>query len=192
MTYEDPYWSHDAEIGLAPFDGEVRGVRLKLHESHERYTEGRELVPVAGRGERVYYHARPYILLPDITLTARLSGATGSIGKVLSGEYTGVRTQEIGNCQGWYYPADRTLVLWECLLGDRYRHEEPIRDEALRVLWEGFERCLLKRVPDARRIITPNWEPEYEQGAWQRFLGERGYAPVAQEAYGKEVGRATR
>ncbi len=190
--YTDPYWTDDAEIGIARLEGEPYGIRLKLHESRERYIESREIVEVARRGERVYYQARPYVLLPEITLTVGLTHpeVSGRIGEVLSGEYTGVRPLEIGNAQAWYYVEDRTLVLWECLLEDRYRQEEPSGDEALRVLWEGFERFLLGHALEARRIVTPNWEPLYEQRAWQGFLGERGYGPVTREAFGKEVGRA--
>ncbi len=163
----DPYWNHDTEIGTATIDGEAYGIRVRLHESPERYTESSELVPITRRGERIYYHARPYILLPDIRLTVELTRPepTGAIGQVLSSEYTGVRPVEIGEAQAWYYPQDQTLVLWECLLEDRYRSPDPLHDDALRVLWEGWEQLLIERSKGARRIVTPSWEPLYEQPA---------------------------
>jgi hypothetical protein len=186
----DPYW--DSEIGTATIDGEPYAIRLKLHESREPYTESQEIVPVARRGERVYFHAEAYLLTPDIHLTVELTGRTpeGAIGHVRDAEYTGVRPLEIGDCQGWYYPADRTLILWECVLGDRHRREDPTHDPLLHTLWEGFERSLLERAPDARRIVTPNWEPLYEQPAWRQFLSGQGYEPVTERAFGKEVERA--
>jgi hypothetical protein len=186
----DPYWGRDTEIGSAIIDGEPYGLRLKLHESREPYTESHEIVPVARRGERTYYHARPYILLPDIRLTATLTGGTpeGPIGRVRDSGYTGVRPTEIGDCQGWYYPRDGILILWECTLGDRYRQEDPTHDPLLRALWEGFERLLIELSPGVGRVVTPNWEPLYEQPAWQQFLSGQGYEPVAERAFGKGVG----
>ncbi len=132
-----------------------------------------------------------YILWPVITLTAGLPSPApaGALGVVLESEYTGVRPVEIGDCQGWYYPEDGVAVLWECLVGDRYRAGDPSEDRLLALLWEGFEWLLLERSFTARRIVTPSWEPLYEPPVWHRFLEGRGYSPVAERAWGKEVGR---
>ncbi|MDP9409352.1 MAG: hypothetical protein M3P70_02435 [Actinomycetota bacterium] len=191
MIGTDPYWTEDLEIGVTELDGEPYGVRLRVASQRERYWEGQELVPVTRRGERLYVHAQAYILWPVITLTAGLPAAAagGALGVVLDSEYTGVRPVEIGDAQGWYYPEDRTAVLWECLVGESYRAADPSADRLLALLWEGFERVLLERSPGARRIVSPSWEPLYEPPAWHRFLEGRGYAPVAERAWGKEVGR---
>ncbi len=189
MIETDPYWTEDLEIGLAELDGEPFGVRLRVASQRERYWESRELLPVARHGERLYVQAQAYILWPVITLTASLpaTASAGAPGVVLESGYTGVRPMEIGDCQGWYYPEDGVAVLWECLVGDRYRAADPSQDRLLSLLWERFERNLLERSPNARRVVTPSWEPLYEPPAWHRFLEGRGYSPVAERAWGKEV-----
>ncbi len=191
MIGTDPYWSEDLEIGVTELEGEPFGVRLRVASQRERYWEGQELVPVAKRGERLYAHAQAYILWPVITLTTGLPATVppGALGVVLDSDYTGVRPIEVGGAQGWYYAEDRVAVLWECLVGDRYRVADPFEDRLLAFLWEGFERVLLERSPDAERVVTPSWEPLYEPVEWHRFLEGRGYSPVAERAWGKEVGR---
>lgn len=189
MIGTEHYWAEDLEIGVAELDGEPYGVRLRVAAQRERYWGRQELVDVARRGERVYVHAQAYILWPVITLTAGLPAtATGGVlGVVLDSEYAGVRPAEIGDAQGWYYPEDGVGVLWECLVGDRYRAGNPSEDRLLALLWEGFERLLLQRSPGAVRVVTPSWEPLYEPAVWRRFLEGRGYSPVAERAWGKEV-----
>ncbi len=49
----------------------------------------------------------------------------------------------------------------------------------LYALWDGFERFLLRHLPQPiERIATPSWEPIYEEAheQWQEFLAQRGYA----------------
>ncbi len=190
MIDTDPYWTQDLEIGAVALEGEPYAVRLRIASERERYWGRQELVDVARHGERVYVHAQAYILWPVITITAGLSSTAprGAVGTVLESEYTGVRPVEIGDAQGWCYPNERTAVLWECIVGDRYRAQDPSEDRLLALLWEGFERMLLERSPRPERIITPSWEPMYEPQVWHRFLESRGYSPVAERAWGKEVG----
>jgi len=189
MIETDPYWTEDLELGLAEFDDEPFGVRLRVASQREHYWESRELVSVARHGERLYVHEQAYILWPVITLTAgMLAIETGGVlGVVLESDYTGVRPVEVGDCQGWYYPEDGVAVFWECLVGDRYRAADPSEDRVLALLWEGFERLLLEHSPGAVRIVTPSWEPVYDPPAWHQFLEGRGYSPVAERAWGKEV-----
>ena len=185
----DPFWTEDLEIGAADLEGEPYGVRLRVAAQRERYWGRQDLVDVARQGERMYVHAQASVLWPVITLTAGLPAAAsaGAPGVVLESGYTGVRPMEIGDCQGWYYPEDGVAVLWECLVGDRYRAGDPSEDRLLSLLWKGFERVLLERSPNARRIVTPSWEPVYDPVSWHRFLEGRGYAPIAERAWGKEV-----
>jgi len=185
----DGYWTEDLEIGVADLEGEPYGVRLWVAAQRERYWGRHELEDVAREGERLYVQAQAYLLWPVITLTAGLSATApaGALGTVLESGYTGVRPVEIGDAQGWYYPEDGVAVLWECLVGDRYRVAEPSEDRLLSLLWEGFERLLLGRSLGARRVVTPSWEPLYEPVEWHRFLEGRRYSPVAERAWGKEV-----
>lgn len=127
----DPYWTADEIIGELRHGREEYLLRLRLHESAERYhRDPHELFPLAERrGERVYYHAKPYVTPPDVELT--------------------VRQQDVGQAQAWYYPRERALVLWECFLEDRYRSgDDPQGDPGHVALWDGFERTLLARQPD--------------------------------------------
>ncbi len=62
-------------------DGEHSLIRLKLHRSQERYYHKEELFPLSSRtGERIYFHAKPYILIPEQNNNAitRDSGSTRS------------------------------------------------------------------------------------------------------------------
>jgi hypothetical protein len=72
----DFYWSDDILLGETPLPDGASLVRLRLHQSEERYHGHNvaELVPLSQpTGTRSYVHARPYLLEPDITLTVGLS-----------------------------------------------------------------------------------------------------------------------
>ena len=188
--HEPPYWQSYVAIGEAPIQGERTPLRMRLHTVEEGYRERQELVPLKHpKGRRLYLHGRPYILLPDIRLTVALAeqpSVEGAIGTVLSSTEGEGRPQEIGNAQAWFYPKDKLLVLWECYLYDWCRQEDPRQDEALSVLWEGFERVLAERLPAANRIVTPAWEDIYERSLWQAFLTAKGYQPFNEQAMVKE------
>lgn len=188
---ERPYWQEDMVIGETPIQGERYTVRMRLHSSTERFGSSRsEIVPLApDTRERTYVHGRPYILVPDITLTVGLyptPATTGAVGKVVGSAWEGMRHLEIGNAQAWYYPADRLLVRWECYSEDRYRADDPQADELLAVLWTGFEQLLIERCPEARRLVT-TWEDLYPRHAWQAFLEAQGYRRDAGAAFIKEL-----
>ena len=96
-----PYWQEDVAIGEAVlFRGERSTIRMRLHTTTERYASRRELVPLSQpTGERVYVHAKPYILVPDVTLTVGLYPAptdAGTIGAVHGSDWTGMRHEDIG------------------------------------------------------------------------------------------------
>lgn len=193
----DPYWSGD--IGL--FAGRFRYtrdepaiVRARVHTSEERYRLDEvdtEIVPVTTRaGTRAYVHLQPYVAFPDIRLTVGLSPAPrpgGAISEVLSVEERGMRRERIGNAQAWHYPADRTLVLWEALIEERFRDTPLAEDANMRRLWLGIEDFLTTRFPAATKIATPFDDPAFETADYRAFLGSLGYAPVARAAYGKEI-----
>ena len=117
----DPYWQEDAAIGEATlFRGETYTVRMRLHTARERASRRHELVPLSDAvRERVSVHGKPSILVPDVTLTVRLHDRpdpTGAIGDVAASDWTGMRHEEIGQAQAWFYPADQLLILWECFV----------------------------------------------------------------------------
>jgi hypothetical protein len=136
--------------------------------------------------------AKPYILQPDYRLTVGLGPQPtdqDAIGEVVGSDWVGMRQLEVGHTQAWHYPQDRTLILWECLLEHRHRKADPRTDKTLRAIWLGFEGFLLRRIPDVERIVTPSWEPIYEEDkdAWPHFLETLGYGQISERAYCKEV-----
>lgn len=184
MTKEhDDYWQIDEAID----DGSIR---LKVHYEDDQYSGG-EIVPLKEkRGIRTYYHAKPYILIPRITLALGLHPEPKGqeIGKVLDSSWEGMDHREIGNAQAYWYPTDRLILLWECILFGSDRPKDPNQDERLTKVWQHFEHFLIKCHREVTRIATPGWEPEFPEGTlWQDFLRDRGYAPLNERAFVKEV-----
>ncbi len=173
-----PYWQDDVAIGEGRFYRDTYSIRMRLHTETERFSRRDEIIPLSEpTGLRVYVHAKPYILLPDITLTVALTDPpeqSGAIGEVVGSEWAGMRQEEVGQAQAWYYPTDRLLVLWECFLEDRHRTSEAAADATHAALWTGFEHLLLTRFPDTERLLT-TWEDLYDRSDWQGFLASRGY-----------------
>ena len=77
----------------------------------------------------------------------------------------GALAREIGNAQGWRYPADRLIVHWETVLFDWCRVEDPLSDLLLNRIWSSFEEVLVEALPEAERIVTPSWEDEVRRRA---------------------------
>jgi len=145
------------------------------------------------RGVRTYVHAKPYILQPDYRVTIALHARpdpSGAVGRIAGSEWTGMRRQLIGNAQGWYYPSEQTIILWECFFEHPYTTPGSRADDPnLKTLWGGFERFLVEQCPDAQRLVTTYDDPVYETQAYQRFLSELGYRRLSTVAFGKEVTR---
>ena len=192
----DPFWTHDVELGEETFYRDsLHTIRLKLHRSTERYSKYHdydEIVPLdTKRGERLYFLAKPYILVPDIRLTMRAyptPDPSGAVGEVESSWWEGMKHDELGSAQAWYYLPDRILVLWEMILFDRHRrHSDPGKDSNYAAVWQGFERVLREHCPDAELLATPFDDPNYERDQYQDFLRSQGYSPIAQAAFGKTI-----
>lgn len=193
---EAPFWQFDEEIGEGRFFDEQHTVRLKAHISPERYCHTSpldEIIPLdTKKGTRIYVMAKPYILEQDYRLSIGLypqPTEQGAIGEVTQADWEGMRGREVGHCQAWLYPEERTLILWECLIEHWYRGQDPRTDETLRTVWLGFEGFLLKHLPAVERIATPGWEPIYEddRDAWPQFLEMVGYKRIDKMAFGKDV-----
>ena len=193
----DSYWTGDVGLFEGRFrytHGEPRIVRARVHLNEETYhldALDREIVPVAApTGTRTYVHLQPYLVMPDIRLTVALTPGSqpdGAIGEVVASDERGGRRQPIGKAQAWWYPADGTLVIWECLLEDHLRDMPLGEDVNMRRLWLGVEDYLTTRFPATARIVTPFDDPLFETPAYRAFLGSLGYAPVVgAAAYGKD------
>src|ERR1700693_3370944 len=189
---QDEYWNHDEAIGeVSLWRGDRYSLRLKAHIAEEIYRQGKseEIIPLRQqRGVRTYVQAKPYVLIPNITLGVQLSPTpdpTGAIGEVASSTWEGMRHEEIGQAQAWLYVEDQSIVLWEAYLLPRYRVPDRTADPNTYALWEGFERFLTGRFPSARQIVTTHDDPEYDTAAYQEMLGNLGYSRLNQRAFGK-------
>ena len=187
----DPYWTEDRLLGEARLPEGPSLVRLRLHQAEEAIPDRPSLVPLAHpNGSRLYVHAQPYILEPDIALTIDLQPAApgpGVLGTVVDAAWEGMRHIAIGQAQAWFYPADRLLMLWECYLRDPWRQADPLDDPALGALWHGFEAELWRRFPTIERLATPAWDAIYPRPAWQAFLIQQRHAPATAAVFRKVV-----
>jgi hypothetical protein len=169
----DPYWTHNPVIGEGDVQGQKSLLRLHLHRSEERAYHSESLFPIAvKRGDtKIYFHTKPYILIPRMAFTVGLTrpkADSDEIGRVIGSDVTKLKELEIGNAQAWYYPAEKALVLWECYPYEQFAKEDPRIDPLLATLWQGFEKLLLKELPKTTRIYT-EYEPIYENQAYQTF-----------------------
>ncbi len=209
--HEPPYWTHDTSLftgSFRSFGSEPVLVRGKLHLADEPYRKSDadlEIVPLAHQqGMSTYVNLRAYVHVPDITLTVELYPATvRRIVPDVIGEVAGVsekpkpKEQDIGDGQAWYYPADRTIVLWECGLYEYCRKKnladrEPIpihEDPNMRGLWTGFEQFLTTQFPDAVQIATTFSDPAYPNEQYRAFLTSLGYSahPAAHAVWSKAL-----
>jgi hypothetical protein len=102
----DTYWNINKVLGEGDIKGQQFLIRLKLHRSDETYYYPNEIFPLSSpRGNKVYFHAKPYILIPKLTFTVALSrpkADTGEIGKVIGSNMQELQQRDIGNAQAWY------------------------------------------------------------------------------------------
>jgi hypothetical protein len=187
----DSYWTHNVILGEGDVERHKSLIKLHLHQSEEpfpisSYRRGER--PPRG-AKRIYFHAKPYILIPNITLTIGLTrpkADSDEIGRVVGSDVTKLQEREIGNAQAWYYPEDKALIFWECYLFEPYRQEDPRKDALLAIIWQGFEKTLLKELPDTAKIYT-TYEPIYDRPVFKTFLRKMQYRPIEKVAFVKEV-----
>jgi hypothetical protein len=60
---------------------------------------------------------------------------------------------------------------------DVSRREEPALDTTYQALWQGMEDAQLDLLPATRILVTPRWDPQYDEDTWERFLVAIGYLP---------------
>ena len=96
---------------------------------------------------------------------------------------------QIGNAQAWYYPADRTIVLWECYLHKFARDHSLLEDPNMKHMWKSFEHFLIEQFPGATQIATPFSDPIADSiEEYQTFLRSLGYQKVRNHpAFGKSL-----
>ena len=198
----DEYWIEEARLCTGTFryyQNKPRPVWAQLQVSEETYTfepHEQAITPVTHlRGTRTYVHAQVFTWESNVFFTVGLlprPAADGSIGQVVGTEQRGQRRQELGKAQAWYYPAEGLLMIWECFFNGFYRDAPLLEDVNMADLWQGLERWLAERLPEAERIATPFRDPLFETGDYQAFLHRLGYIQVAQAAFGKALERSAR
>lgn len=183
--HEDPFYNRDEQIGQVHLWDQDWALRLLAHVGDEEYARH--------HGEEIIELAKPYILRPDYRLTIQLNqepDPSGHVGKVVGTDWPGMRHQPIGTAQAWYYPLERTVVLWECFLETRYAREQPHDDPNHGALWTGFGTFLQREFPQAHTMVTTHAEPMYEHEDYQAFLAKQGYRPMGVRAWGKRIAGA--
>ena len=173
-------------------------VVARIHKSKEKYHgTSSEIVPLKHmKGERVYVMMQPYVQEPIVTLSVGLyakpkkyADQESPIGQAIGQpKIEGFREAQVGSAQAWFYPEDKTIVIWECFFDARSRRHPFSTDRNMQKLWTGFEHWLVKRFPDAETIATPFNDPIARTiEEYQEFLRGLGYAPIAKAAFGKKV-----
>ena len=126
-TVEDDFWTERLPFFTAQFPTyytKPQQIHGRFHTSDEEYSPSRhEIIPLSERrGQRTYVLMQPYVLQPKLTFTVgvynrpkQYADQESPIGKVIGApQAQGFREVEVGNAQAWYYPAEKTIVLWEC------------------------------------------------------------------------------
>ena len=76
----ESYWQGDLALGEIELEGTRYPLRMRLHRPRESYQERRELVPLeVSSGERIYLHATPYLLIPEMQLTVDIDPSPQTI-----------------------------------------------------------------------------------------------------------------
>ena len=197
---EDDFWTVRLPFFTAQFPSYYRKpqkVHGRFHTSDERSFDARhEIIPLTQRsGQRTYILMHPYVLEPNFHVTVRLhdkpkhyADQESPIGEVIRSEHTGFREVAVGSGQAWYYPADKTIVLWECFFDGRFHKHPFATDTNMKQLWQAFERYLVQKFPKVETLATPFNDPIAESiEEYQDFLKTLGYSPLAEAAYGKKV-----
>ncbi len=203
VQHEDVYWTHDIPLFVGSFSYyryERRMVQGRIHLAGERYFDvNQEIIPInqTHTGKRVYVNMHPYILEPELSMTVGLypkpkhyADQDEAIGEVLKTNVKGMKQHQIGNSQAWYYPAEKTIVLWECFLEASFRTHPLTEDPYMRSLWSSFEKWLIKQFPEATTIATPFDDPIASTiEEYQTFLRALDYqpSPTAEAAFEKAV-----
>lgn len=180
----------DEALGEVTLFGESWTLRLAATLDTEPYHRSRraELVPLAAeRGMRTVVIARPYILIPHYGLAIDLSPSPlpGAVGTVTESRWEGMQREVLGQATGWYYDADRVLVLWEAVLEDRFRAATAASDATLATIWQGFERLLRDQFPAAQTLVTGATDPLYAPDDYAQFLRQQGYTRLSERAFSK-------
>jgi hypothetical protein len=201
-TKQDDFWTDRLPLFTAQLPSyytKPQKVIGRIHLAEERYFDGlHELISLKQKkGRRVYVMMQPYVLEPILTMTVQLyknpkqyADQESPIGETAGTHQEGFREVQAGNAQAWYYPEEKTVMLWECFFDSRFRRHPLAEDGNMVKLWQTFEQWLLRQFPDAKTLATPfNDLIAHSIKEYQGFLSSLGYAPFAKGVFAKELGR---
>lgn len=196
---DDPFWSEYSHLFTTNVPAYLTEQKIfgRFHISEEEYvTFPSEIVPISKkRGTRSYVMMHPFVVEPELTLTVGLynkqkkyADKESPIGEVINTHCRGLRETQLGNAQAWYYPHDKTIVLWECFFDRNIRKHPLDTDTNIQELWRSFERWLIKKFPDAKMLATPFNDPiAHSIEEYQNLLTSLGYKSIAKAAFGKKI-----
>jgi hypothetical protein len=181
LDQEETFWHLDEELGELELQERPGGpglytVRLKARMATGPYHAERVLYPLSFDGTQHEVAGKAYILVPDLTLTVGLytdPPPSGPIGTVTGSQWRGMRHHDIANVRGLFYQQDRTIGMWEVDVWGRLDEFTYAR------LWLAFESFLVRRFPEAVRIVTDDAEPGADTKQNQAFLEGLGYRHIA-------------
>jgi hypothetical protein len=163
----DPYWTHDQLLGVVRLGHASWHVHARSHiETEQLRGVGSETLfrVSVGEGSRTYVQSRLYLHAPPDS----------------------TREERVADAQSWFYPADRTIVIWELIPKDRFRQEDPREDLTLRDLWLRYEAFLTAKFRSANRLLT-TWDDLWERDPWQGFLNTLGYHQTGPAVFAKDI-----
>src|ERR1041385_663509 len=130
---QDTYWQETTNLFTGTFssfknNGEPQPVSVyaRVHRSIEEYHDiETEIFPIKStKGERIYFSIEPNVKEPNVIPTGGIpsdGAGTNITSTVQESRAEGFRPTPVGKCQTWYYPADTTIVVWECFLDRAFR-----------------------------------------------------------------------
>jgi hypothetical protein len=163
----EPYWNDEQPLGVVRLGHASWPVHARSHIATERLRGiGSETLfrVSVGEGSRTYVQSRLYLHAPP--------GST--------------REERVADAQAWFYPADRTIVLWELIPQERFRRDDPREDLTLRDLWLRYEAFLTTTFPSANRLLT-TWDDLWQRAPWQGFLNTLGYRQTGPAVFAKDL-----
>jgi hypothetical protein len=155
LPLEDVFWNEHTPLFTTQFPSyyrEPQKVWGRFHISGERFRQtSLEIIPLKEKeGKRVYVLMHPFVYEPYFNFTVKLNDKPkhyhdqeSPIGQVVHSRQNGFREVAIGSAQAWYYPTDKTVVLWECFFHSPFSTNPLSEDVNMKKLWKGFERWLI-------------------------------------------------
>jgi hypothetical protein len=186
-------WRGDASLGEVTLRRQRHEVRIAIQEEAESFRRGygeQQIIALsANPGVRTTVSVQPYIIIPDISLSPDAYSQVASpdaLIHMLGNDPQHDRHIQIGSGLAWYFPVDHTIFLARFDISSHFLATREITtDPAFLHLWQGFERYLLARFPDASRMMTSAGDAATASTSWNAFLTRLGYQSASAHVWAK-------